>query len=60
MVIYRIENEHVDPVFFPVVPDSFMDRSGAASVADRRRSDLVDWPEEIDRPFVSPRDRWSF
>jgi len=60
MVTYRIENERIDPVFYPVVPDSFMQRSGGGGAANRNRSDLSDWPEETDRPIVSPRDRWSF
>ncbi len=46
MITYRIDSERVDPVFYPVVPDSFMARGGGLSVADRRYSDVTDWPEE--------------
>ncbi len=60
MVIYRMEAEVVDPVFYPVVPDAFMTRAGGTNTIERQSNDLNDWPEEVDRPFVSPRDRWSF
>jgi hypothetical protein len=50
----------VDRVFFPVVPDSFMRRApGKMSVVAQGYSG-GEWPEELERPLLSPRDRWSF
>ncbi len=62
-LIYSIERDIVDPVFFAVVPDSFMNRPSfgrpaSAPVADHLDSD--DWVEQVDAPVVAPRDRWSF
>jgi hypothetical protein len=55
MVIYSIDRDRVDPVFFACVPDSFMTRdTGGRS---RRRSE---WADEIERPLVPDGDRWSF
>jgi hypothetical protein len=58
-VIYSTDYDAVDPVFFAVVPDSFMRRSGP--VSDKRyyipEGELTDATES---PFVAPHDRWSF
>lgn len=60
LAISSIERDIVDPVFFAVVPDSFMTReSGCGSVPAQDRNG-VDWIEEQDRPLTSPNDRWSF
>jgi hypothetical protein len=55
MVIYSIDRDRVDPVFFACVPDSFMTRD--TDGRSRRRSE---WADEIERPLVREEDRWSF
>lgn len=60
MTSYSTRAVPVDTVFFAVVPDSFMTRSGAAGVRPEHAKGGADWPEEVDRPLVSPHDRWSF
>ncbi len=50
----------VDAVFFPVVPDSFMRRDSGDSLRSNLALLGTEWPEEVDRPLVSPHDRWSF
>jgi hypothetical protein len=57
MVIYSIDRDRVDPVFFPVVPDSFMNRDGSGRGARRATGE---WIEEVERPLVPVGDRWSF
>jgi len=60
-VIYSIERDIVDPVFFAVVPDSFMTRSSIGHPASALPAEDDDWDAEIeDAPVVAPRDRWSF
>lgn len=56
MVIYSIDRDRVDPVFFACVPDSFMNRDVA--VATRRLGG--EWVDEIERPLVPAGDHWSF
>lgn len=56
MVIYSIDRERVDPVFFACVPDSFMTRDSDAR-AQRRPAE---WSEVVERPVVPAGDRWSF
>jgi hypothetical protein len=60
MVIYSIERDIVDPVFFAVVPDSFMTRESGCRPASRQDWNGADWADEQDRPLISPNDRWSF
>lgn len=60
IVSYSTDGNGVDPVFYPVVPDSFMNRSGERSYAPALDRIGLEWPEEVDRPLVSPHDRWSF
>lgn len=60
MTSYSTHAVHVDTVFFAVVPDSFMTRSGAEGARAEHAKGGADWPEEVDRPLVSPHDRWSF
>lgn len=57
-LLYSIERDRVDPVFFPVVPDSFMNRDGSARPVHHRSNGA--WVEEIERPIVAAGDRWSF
>jgi hypothetical protein len=58
--LYSIEREVVDPVFFAVVPDSFMTRSSSGQPVPSVRADLIGWSDEYDMPIVTPHDRWSF
>lgn len=60
MVIYSMDANAVEPVFYPVVPDSFMSRH-PGNVAERSTtSRFGEWQDEVDRPLLSPCDRWSF
>ena len=56
-LLYSIERDRVDPVFFAVVPDSFM--KGDGSVRPQRRSSR-EWRDEVERPIIASGDRWSF
>lgn len=60
VTMYSIELNPVDPVFFAVVPDSFMTRESDGKAPLRQNWDGLDWRDEQDRPVVSPNDRWSF
>jgi hypothetical protein len=60
MIIYSIERDIVDPVFFAVVPDSFMTRESGCGPASCQDGNGDDWADEKDRPLISPNDRWSF
>lgn len=61
MVFYSIKSEAVDPVFFAVVPDSFMTRDTYRRPEPQPANrDGIDWEEAQDVPLVSPNDRWSF
>ena len=60
MIMYSMELDSVDPVFFAVVPDSFMTRESAGKAPPRPNWDGVGWTDEQDRPMISPNDRWSF
>ena len=59
-IFYTKNHEAVDPVFFAVVPDSFMQRDPGEG--NRRLSSSVagEWSEMTDVPLFGPRDRWSF
>jgi hypothetical protein len=59
-VIYSTEVDGVDPVFFAVVPDSFMARESQGRSLSRRNWDGTIWGEEQDLPVVAPNDPWSF
>ncbi len=56
--LYSIDHDRVDPVFFPVVPDSFMKRDGSARPLHHRTAGA--WIEEFERPLIAAGDRWSF
>ena len=56
MVIYSIDRDRVDPVFFACVPDSFMTRD----LGGRTRRRGSEWADEVERPPVPAGDRWSF
>ncbi len=60
MVIYSMEVSAVDPVFFPVVPDSFTNRGSANRDGQIQRAIASGWKDEVDTPFLSPQDPWSF
>jgi hypothetical protein len=57
---YSIGRESVDPVFFPVVPDSFMRRASGEAKSAPAGATFGDWSEEVERPLVAPLDPWSF
>lgn len=56
--IHTIETQAVEPVFFAVVPDSFMRRNGVAIVPPPRAEETV--TDDYERPLLAPHDRWSF
>ena len=58
-VIYNATNGVVDPVFYPVVPDSFMNRQSEAGVGTRPEPEVFLWAD-ADAPLLAPRDPWSF
>ena len=59
MVIYSIDQETVEPVFYPVVPDSFMNRESNGTSATAA-SGGIELAEAFDSVIVTPRDPWSF
>jgi hypothetical protein len=59
-VLYRIERDVVDPVFFAVVPDSFMTRVSFGNAVPGSPANDSEWSDEQDVPLVAPQDRWSF
>ncbi|HYN38624.1 MAG TPA: hypothetical protein VES39_05175 [Rhodospirillales bacterium] len=58
--LYSIERDVVDPVFFAVVPDSFMTRVSTGHVSRETTANDFGWADEQDAPIVAPQDRWSF
>ena len=60
MSIYSIESDRIAPVFFAVVPDSFMRRDTTSNRETDRHLTGAEWPLEIERPLAVPGDRWSF
>lgn len=60
MVIYSMDVDAVDPIFYPVVPDSFMRRDPDKISIVPVNSRFGEWSEEVERPLLSPCDRWSF
>lgn len=59
MIIYSIEQEAVEPVFYPVVPDSFMSRD-AGRVSTFAADSGREWAEATDSVMAAPQDPWSF
>ena len=59
MVIYSIDQDTVEPVFYPVVPDAFMKRRAVASSRAVFGSG-IEWTEAFDSILATPRDPWSF
>lgn len=58
-LFYTARNEVVDPVFYAVVPDSFMNRHSDGYVGERPAPEFVA-RLEADAPLLAPRDPWSF
>jgi hypothetical protein len=58
-LFYNAGNEVVDPVFYAVVPDSFMNRHSDAAIGDRPAPEFM-LRLEADAPLLAPRDPWSF
>lgn len=59
-IFYTKNHEAVDPVFFAVVPDSFMQRDPGEGNRRPASSVAGEWSEITDTPLFGPRDRWSF
>ncbi len=59
MVIYSIDQDTVEPVFYPVVPDSFMKRNPGSGPAHTARGGH-EWKDAHEALFVIPHDPWSF
>jgi hypothetical protein len=55
-----MEANAVEPVFFPVVPDSFMSLESAERRGHTQRAVDGGWNDETDTPFLAPQDPWSF
>lgn len=60
MAIYCTDRDVVDPVFFAVVPDSFMTRESNGRAVSRATWDGPLLDDEPDQPLIAPHDRWSF
>mgnify|MGYP000856112652 CR=1 FL=1 len=58
-VFYNATNGVVDPVFYPVVPDSFMNRQSETAIGERPEPEVFIWAEP-DAPLLAPSDPWSF
>lgn len=58
--IYRSAGDIVDPVFFAVVPDSFMKRESWPARAERIALPTIEDRFVAERATLGPRDRWSF
>ncbi len=59
-VFYRKAGDIVDPVFFAVVPDSFMKREGTVVRGERTALPTSEERGLAERAVLGPRDRWSF
>lgn len=59
-LLYSMENGAVDPVFYAVVPDSFMSRTSGGAVGERPASDIFTLRHEADASLLAPSDPWSF
>lgn len=62
-LFYSTENGAVDPVFYAVVPDSFMNRMSGNPFGHRPAPEA--FPDafhggEADAPVLAPSDPWSF
>ena len=57
---YKIDRDDVDPVFFAVVPDSFMTREMGSLAFSRLPPFSEGEDDEQDSPVMVPHDRWSF
>lgn len=60
MNTYSMDGDSVEPVFYAVVPDSFMNRDLTSGTTRPRHVFAGSWPEETDVPVLAPRDPWSF
>lgn len=58
-LFYSMENGAVEPVFYAVVPDSFMSRTSGSPVGHRPAPDIFRGGD-VDAPILAPRDPWSF
>ena len=57
--IYSTERDHINSVFFAVVPDAFMTRRSSGRQVNMHKEPAA-WANELGRPVVMPKDRWSF
>jgi hypothetical protein len=60
MISNMLQWDRVNPVFFAVVPDSFMAREGDGSPVTPLSGVDDDDVFAIERPIVGQADRWSF
>jgi hypothetical protein len=60
MVIYSMDTNAVEPVVYPVVPDSFMSRESADHRGQTHLAIDSHPSDVIDSPFLAPQDPWSF
>ena len=60
MVTYSMDRDSVEPVFYAVVPDSFMNRDAKGGTTRPRHGAGGSWRDETDVPVVAPSDPWSF
>lgn len=60
MITYSMDRDTVEPVFYAVVPDSFMNRDAKGGTTRPRHSAGGSWRDETDVPVVAPSDPWSF
>lgn len=58
-LFYSMANGVVDPVFYPVVPDSFMNRQSDGAIGEPPPPETYR-VDELDTPLLTPSDRWSF
>jgi hypothetical protein len=59
MVSNNLQWDRVNPVFFAVVPDSFMAGDGGGTPGAPQNG-VDDDAFDVERPIVGHADRWSF
>ena len=60
MNTYSMDRDFVEPVFYAVVPDSFMNWDFNVGTTRPRHVVAGTWRDETDVPVLAPRDPWSF
>ena len=57
---YSIDRDSVEPVFYAVVPDSFMNSDPRSGLSRSRHVIAGTSRDETDVPVLAPSDPWSF